>query len=456
MGILTSILNSANALQVYDKEFATIQNNIANQNTPGFADQNQTLAADSFNPSESLDGGVSAGPVLSTRSQYLEQAVRTQTTLLGTAQQQVSDLTPLQSLFDLTSATGVSGSLDSFFNSFSALSVNPNDTEARQNVITQAQTLAAAFNQAATGVNSASTNIEQETTDSVASINQIGADLAKINNEYATSPTGSSNAGLDAQANSDLENLSEIANFTVVPTTNGQFNVYLGGQTPLVLGGQALNVSANFSTPQTVIQDSQGNDITSQITGGQLGAEIQENNTTLPGYMSSLNAQAQSLADTVNTALSQGVDQNGNAPATDLFTYNTSSDAAFTLAVTPGFTTSQIAAALPSAPGGNGNALAVAQLATASDASGFTFTQAFGNLGQQVGADISSATNSQTEQQNLVTQAQAQRATVSGVNLNAQAALLLEFQQSYQAMAQMVTTLNSLTDSLMNMMPVAS
>jgi flagellar hook-associated protein 1 FlgK len=456
MGILSTILNSANAMQVYEKEFATIQNNIANQNTPGYAEQNQTLVADAFDPSASLYGGVSAGPVLSTRSPYLEQAVRTQTTLLGTAQQQASDLAPLQSLFDLTSATGISGSLNSFFNSFSSLSVNPNDTETRQNVITQAQSIATAFNQAATGIQTASSNIDQETTDSVATINQISGDLANINQQYAASPTGGTDAGLDAQMNSDLENLSEVANFTVVPMSNGQINVYLGGQTPIVMGTQALNVSADFSTPQTIIQDSQGNDITSQITGGQLGAQIQENNTTLPGYMSSLNTLAQTFADTVNNALSQGVDQNGNPPANNLFTYDTSADAAYTLAVTPGFTSDQIAAALPSAPGGNGNALAVAGLATADDVNGFTFTEAFGNLGQQVGTDLSNATSNQTEQQNLVTQAQAQRAAVSGVSLDTEAAKLLQFQQAYQAASQVVQQLNSLTEALMNMMPPAS
>ena len=455
MGILTTLLNSANALNVYDQEFATIQNNIANQDTPGYADQNTTLVADSFDPSEALYGGLSAGPVQSTRSEFLEQQVRTQTTLLGTAEQQASDLAPLQSLFDLTSATGVSGSLNSFFNSFSSLSVNPNDTEARQNVITQAQMLAASFNQAASGITSVASNVEQEAGGSVATINQIATDLATLNTSISGSG-GTVNAGVDAKMNSDLESLSEIANFTVVPTAGGQINVYLGGQTPLVMGDQAYNVSASSGTGQTVIQDSQGNNITSQITGGQLGAQIQENNTTLPGYMSSLNTLAKTFADTVNTALSQGVDQNGNTPVNNLFTYDTASDAAYTLAVTPGFTTDQIAAALPSAPGGNGNALAVAQLATTPEINGDTFTGAFGNLGQQVGTDISNATSNQTEQQTLVTQAQAQRTAVSGVSLDAEAAKLLQFEQSYDAVTKVVTTLNSLTDALMAMMPVAS
>ena len=241
MGLLTSILNSASALKVFDQEFSTIQNNIANANTPGYAEQSVTLAADSFDPSESLYGGVSTGPMASSRSQYLEQSVRTQTTLLGAAQQQVSDLSPLQSLFDLSSTTGISGALNSFFNSFSALSVNPNDPVARQNVITQAQTVASSFNQAAIGINTASSNVEQESGDAVSTINQISTDLANINKQYAASPGAATDAGLDARVNADLENLSQVANFTVL-NTNGQVNVYLGGQTPIVLGNQALNV----------------------------------------------------------------------------------------------------------------------------------------------------------------------------------------------------------------------
>ncbi len=454
MGLLTSILNSSNALRVYDQEFATIQNNIANANTPGYADQNVTLVADSFNPSDGLEGGISTGPLASTRSQYLEQSVRAQTTLLGSAQQQASDLAPLTSLFDLSSTTGISGSLDSFFNSFSALSVTPNDSVARQNVITQAQAVATSFNQAAIGINSVSSNVEQETGNAVASINQIAADIANINQDYAASPGASTDAGLDAKLNSDLENLSQVANFSVL-NVNGQINVYLGGQTPIVMGQQTFNVAADFSTPQTVIRDANGNDITSQITGGQLGAEIQENNVTLPGYSSSLNTLAQTFADTVNNALAQGVDQSGNPPANNLFSYDTSTDAAYTLSVTQGFTGDQIAAALPTAPGGNGNALAIAQLANAQTVGGFTFTQAFGNLGQQVGADISSANANQTEQQNLVTQAQSQRAQVSGVNLDAEAAKLLEFQQAFTAVSKVVTTLNSMADALMAMMPTS-
>jgi flagellar hook-associated protein 1 FlgK len=152
----------------------------------------------------------------------------------------------------------------------------------------------------------------------------------------------------------------------------------------------------------------------------------------------------------VNTALSQGIDKNGNPPAVNLFTFNAAAGAAFTLAVT-NITPDDIAAALPAAPGGNGNAIAMAQLANAPVLGGFTFTQAYGNLGGQVGRDIANAQQEQTVQQNLVSQAQQQRATASGVSLNEEAAKLLQFQQSYQAIGKLVGVLDSLTQTVIDM-----
>jgi len=454
MGLLSALVNSANALNIYDQEFATIQNNIGNANTPGYADENLALKSDSFDPQAHIYGGVQVASLQSSRSEYLEQNVRNEQSLLGSAQQQAADLAPLESIFNLTSSSGISGSLTAFFNSFSALSVNPNDPVARQNVLNTAGTLATSFNQAANSIDTAAANVKSETANSVAAINKIALDLATLNQDYAaTGDVG--NAGLDAQKNADLENLSQIANFTVVPTGNGQVNVYLGGQTPLVLNGQFYQISANFSAPQTVIEDSQGNDVTSQLTGGQLAAQLGETNTTLPGYTAQLNTLAQTLADTVNNQLNAGVDQGGNPPANDLFTYTAASGTAYTLAVNPLMTPTGIAAASPADPGGNGNALALAQLGTAQTVGNYTFAQAFGNLGQTVGTDISNARNSTTEQQSLLTQAQSARSAVQGVSLDTEAAKLLQFQQSYEAVAKMVSTLNSLTTSLMNMMPPA-
>jgi len=452
--LFTSLLNSTGALQVYGRVFNVIQNNVTNANTPGYVEQNQSLTPMPFDPAVGLTGGVLPGPMLSARSKYLEQAVRNQQELLGDAQQRAGDLTQIESQFDTSGQAGVSGALNGFFNSFSQLSVNPNDEVGRQNVIDAAGKVAQAFNQNAIALTTVSNNVDGQTRDTITAINNLASQIAAINSHFRSNAQSTTDAGLDAQLHSSLEQLSGLVNFSLIKTSDGSYTLYAGGETPLVIGDHVYPLSADFSTPQTIIRDGLGNDVTAQLqgVGGTLGAQIKEKNVTIPGYKSALDTVAQAVADSVNTALSQGVDRNGNVPATNLFTYSAALGSAFTLAVT-NITPDEIAAALPAAPGGNGNAIAIAQLATQPVVGGFTFTQAYGNLGGLVGRDVAQAKQDQTTQQNLVTLAQQQRAAASGVSLDKEAAKLLQFQQAYQAVGKMVGVLNTLTDTVLNILP---
>jgi flagellar hook-associated protein 1 FlgK len=221
------------------------------------------------------------------------------------------------------------------------------------------------------------------------------------------------------------------------------------------MGDQAYAIQGNFSTPQTAILSSSGADVTDQVTGGQLGAELEDNNNLLPSYVSGLNSLAQTLADQVNNALNSGIDENGAAPVTNLFSYNTSNGAALTLAVNP-LTPDQIAAATPGSPGGNGNALALAALANAPVANGYTFAQAYGNLGGQVGSDLAEAQNNSITDQSLLNQAESLRQQVSGVSLDGQAVTLMEYERSYDAISKMIDTLSGLSLDVVNLLPPIS
>lgn len=450
MGSLTSaLLSSANALKTFASTFNVIENNITNANTPGYARQDNNLQPLPFDPSGGLAGGVIAGPLLSSRSEFLEQNVRNQQSQFGAAQQTASDLGQIEPLFDLTSTSGIASSINNFFNSFSQLGVNPNDTLSRQAVINQAGTLAQTIHQSAVGISQLTANVSNQTSQVVNQINELAGQIAKLNLQYQSGSLAGQDAGLDAQMHADLENLSQIVDFTVIRSSNGGFNVAIGGQAPLVIAGTAFPISLNSSSNQTEILDSQGHDITGQLTQGQLGGLIQEENTTLPGYLSSLNTLAQSLADTVNGQLAQGIDQNGVAGAA-LFSYDSAADAASSLAAT-NITPDQIAAASLGSPGGNGNAIAVAQLTATPAINGITWTSFYGNLGAQVGNDIVSAQQEQSQAQSQLTQAQTQRSTQSGVSLNEQATELLQFQQAYQAVGKLVGVLDTLTETVINM-----
>jgi len=456
MGTLsTSLINSADALQVYSDALDVIQNNVTNANTPGYVEQTPTLVAQPFDLTTGAPGGVGLGPTQSSRNQYAEQNVRTEQTAYSYDQQQVSDLSTAQNYFSLSTTSGIGPDISSLFNSFSALSVTPNDTVARQTVLNDATTVAQDFNDAASGLLSQANNLQQATTSTITAINQLGGTIAELNSQHSLDSTGQVDAGVDAQLNSSLDQLSQYVNFSVLQQPDGEISVYLGGQTPLVLGQQSYAIQGDFSTPQTAILSSSGTDITDQLTGGQLGAQLNDSNNVLPSYVSGLNTLAQTLADQVNGALNQGIDENGAAPTTNLFSYDATTGAALTLAVNP-LTPDQIAAATPGAPGGNGNALAVAALANSPVVGGYTFAQAYGNLGGQVGSDLSTAQNNSTTDQSLLSQAQSLRQQISGVSLDSEAVNLMQYERSYDAISKMLGVLTSLTLDVVNLLPPIS
>jgi flagellar hook-associated protein 1 len=426
--LLTSLLNSANSMRAVEQALTVTENNVVNASTPGYVKQTATFEAMPFDLTVGLPGGVRPGPVQSARDGFAEKAVRQQQTDLGFYQQKASDLTSLQNFFSVSGTSGIGPAMSSLFQSFSQLCVNPNDTVSRQAVIDQAQTVAQNFQQTAAGLASQGTNIDVQARSTIDNINRLAGVVAEINGHNRVDPSGGIDAGVDAQLNSTLEQLSQLVNVTALQQSDGTVTIYVGGQTPLVVGDQTFAIAGDFSTAQTAILSSTGQDISGQITGGQLSALLDDKNNILPSYMQDLNTLAQGLADQVNTTLQNGIDQNGAAPATDLFTYNSNLGAAVTLAVNP-MTQDQIAAALPGAPGGNGNALNLAALANGKTLNNYTFAQFYGNLGGRVGRDLSTANDNQSTKQQLLNQAQTLRQQVSGVSLDQEAEHLIAFQR---------------------------
>jgi flagellar hook-associated protein 1 FlgK len=274
--LLTSLFNTANSMKAIDQALAVTENNVVNASTPGYAKQTATFEALPFDLTVGLPGGVSAGQVQSSRDAFAEQSVRQQQSDLGFFNQKVADLTSVESNFSTSSTSGIGPAMDALFQSFSQLSVNPNDTVSRQAVINAAQTVAQQFQTTAAGLGTVGTNIEDQTTTTVNSINQLAGQIATINEENRVDPNGGIDAGVDAQLNSTLEQLSQLVNYTALQQPNGTVTIYVGGQSPLVVGGQTFDISANFSAGQASVLSSTGTDITAQITGGQLSGSLDD------------------------------------------------------------------------------------------------------------------------------------------------------------------------------------
>jgi flagellar hook-associated protein 1 FlgK len=121
--------------------------------------------------------------------------------------------------------------------------------------------------------------------------------------------------------------------------------------------------------------------------------------------------------------------------------------------LTPG----QLAAIQPGPPSiSNGVILHLAGLANstnpADQVNNSTYVQYFGLLAGRVGLSQRTAQDGVSLQTQAVAMARSQRQNASGVSLDEEATRLIELQRSYQAAAQMVSIIDGLTDTLMNML----
>ena len=451
MGSLSlALLNSAQAQRTFARALNITQTNVSNVNTPGYATQTPVFLNQPFNPDQGLPGGVSFGSLLDSRSPYAEQSVREQQGFLNQNQQLSVDLARLSPAFDLNSQSAIPQTLSTLFGSFSKLAVNPNEPLARQHVLDAAAAAATSFNTTAAKLGDATAQADRQIQQTVAAINADVSNIQAINAQRRNSPNSQHDAGLDAQVYTKLEDLSRYVNVQSLTQPDGTVNLYLAGQTALLVGTHQYNISAAPGPTSTTILDADNHDITQQPSSGQLGGLLQEKNTLLPAYTDNLNQLASSFADSVNAQLRNGVDSNGASPSIDLFTYDPVAGAASTLHVSS-IQPSQLAAADPASPGGNANALTLAQLGQAKVINGLSFSQFYGTAAAKYGHDTSSAQQNTQSANALLSQAQKNREQISGVSLDTQAVQLVQFQQAYQAAGDLFRVLNQLAQDTINL-----
>jgi flagellar hook-associated protein 1 FlgK len=476
--LLSSLMTSASSLNTFDQVLQVTQNNVANASTPGFVKQRQSLLAMPFDPSMGMGGGVRAGEVESSRNEYADQAVRRQNTLLGQTQQDVNSLTSIQSLFDISGDSGIPQGLNALFQSFSAWGQSPNDTIARQNVIARASDLAGDFRQLATGLANAADDAEHQVGQTVDTINNLVSKLRGYNKQILSGARN--DAAVDAGLHATLEDLSQNADISILNQADGTVTVLMNGQTPLLLGDRQYKISTKLETPDTPppvytqarpsihILASDGADVTAATTGGQLGSLLNFRNGTLASYLGDatqpgdLNRMAKQLADRVNGILTAGNVSDGPPPepGVALFSYDTANDTNVAATLTVDQTSVTPDGLGPIDPGppyvSNGVPLALSQMADpqhdADRIDGASYNQFFGDLAARTGSALNQANSNLQVAQPAVAQARNLQQQMSGVSLDEEASVLIQFQRAYEASSRLITVMYQLTEDTINML----
>jgi len=466
-GLLSTLQSTAHSISTLDRQINTSQNNVQNANTPGYVRQRMDIAALPFDATPGLPGGVTSIGVASSRDFFADQSVRGRISDNQSQQAQSSLLQTLQQIFPPDGTKGLAGAMNKLWESFSAWSANPGGTAQWTAVIGAAQALAAQFQTASGQVKDLRQMTDRQIGDNVQAVNQLAAKIAGLNKNILKNGP---DAGTDANLNAALEDLSGLADVSVLHKEDGTVTVLLGGQTPLVQGDTATTLSTqsvaqpNDAPPGIRVMAQDGTDITGQISAGKLGGLLAlrqgalamlEGDGTQSGQ---LNELAAAMATRINELLTSGFSTLDPAPVAGkaLFSFASVGSAAGTLTVAAGFTTTDLAAIQGgNPPTMNGIALQLAGLRDSSNAAdqvnGKTFPDFFAAVTTKVGKMTADAADGVTTSEDALVQAQNIRQSISGVSLDEEAAAMVQLQRSYQANARMIQAVSEMTSTLIDM-----
>ena len=462
MSNLFAALSAAgSALSVFQQAMSVSSNNVTNASVAGYAAQRVNFQSRDFDLSGGQMGGITAGSVESTRSGYAELSVQYEAAAGGYASARSSALNSIDNVFDVTGTAGIPAALSSLYQDFSSWATTPGGNVQRAAVLNSASKVADAFRQTAAGLRQQQASADHEIQSTVDKINSLAASIRDYNVQKKAHP--GSDAGLDARTYQALEDLSAEVGITTQFQSDGTVNVLVSGQTPLVMGDQVSEISAD-TVPGTdgklAVRAAGGKDITGTLTSGTLGGLLQVRNGTLAsllggtGVTGQLDRLAAAFADRVNGLLESGTTTlNGDTAGVKLFTYD-AGGAAASMEVNPDITASKLAAASTGASASaNGIALALAGMADGTSAEdqvdGKSFLAAYSALASQVGTEASSAQDASDRQKQVLAHARELRSAISGVSLDQEAINMLEFQRAYEASARIITVVDELMQTVL-------
>ncbi|MFQ5649059.1 MAG: flagellar hook-associated protein FlgK [bacterium] len=458
MSDLMRILGIARrAMDAHQAAMSVTGNNIANVNTEGYSRQRITLA--SSRPSQFGTGYVGSGveveKIERIRSTLIDQQLMSERPSFHQHEFKSRALQFVEEIFNEPSDFGLNRNLEEFFNSFQDLANDPESTAARTVVKQKAVTLSSTFNRIHRQLNTYQQQLNQELQDGVNEVNRLTAEIAKLNERIVNAEVNGHQApDLRDKRDTLVDQVSELVDVKTFESDSGSINVAVASRM-LVADTQAeelgLAVQSDSDPGPAVIFAR--DDSIAQIKDGKLKGILDIRDSNVVNYISELDTLSATLTLEVNTVHAAGYNLDG-ITGINFFDRNSSGAADFGLSTEVMNNTNLIAASdAADEPGNNNTALALSDLQdklTMSD-SQFTFSDFYNSLISTVGSESQEASLLESSFSLTVEKLELTRESVSGVSLNEEMTVMIESQTAFTAASRLVTTIDDMTQSVLNM-----
>lgn len=440
----------ASGLRAYQTALSTTSDNIANVGVAGYVRRTTNLKEVSATGSGLKAGvniagnGVVVSGVGRQADMFRAQAVRLSSADLARTETSATWLARIESAL---TDNGLDDRITDFFTAARTLAADPTSVPGRAVLLEKADGAATAFGQAGLALERATTEIDGTARQAVATLNSLGAALAKVNDGLARAFAGSAQAAqLMDQRDRLTEQMSAIVDVDVQYDEIGRSQVRLGGGAGpvFVLGvnaGTASFARNDEGAVQFAVQRA-GSVLSLAPNGGAL-AGVVEGARRLADATEALNDLADRFVTDINAVQANGADLDG-APGGPIFTPGTPATRMTVAMDDP----RGIAAAAAGSPANSRDASNLQALEAARIAGAF-----------ETGVTTLITDNAAAlEQRTLVANAQtairdnaaAARDAVSGVDLDAEAVELLRFQQAFQASSRVIQTARDILQTLLD------
>jgi flagellar hook-associated protein 1 FlgK len=321
---------ASSALTASQVQIQVAAANIANADTEGYTRKIATQVA-------TVTGGTSSGTavtaITSTVDKYLLRDLVAATSDQSAATVADDFANSLQSLFGSISSsddtgTSIADTLAELETALTQLSGTPESDTLGNLALSSIETLAAQLREASQQIQGLRADADEQIADAVTTVNTALETIDKLNDQIATaSARGQSAADLEDQRNEALQTLAENIDVTYYVTSTGAMHIATSSGT-LLLDSSVHELSYDSSTAVTadtvfgaITVD--GNDITESLTGGTIGALIEQRDDILPEVQVELDALATSLINVLNTVYNTGT----TLPSPDSLTGSSTVDA---------------------------------------------------------------------------------------------------------------------------------
>lgn len=347
--------------------------------------------------------------------------------------------------------TGLANAMDGLTKSFHQLVSTPDGQAARAQVISAANHIVDVAGAQARNVQAEASDQRFRLVSDVSEANTVASSLASANEAIASGKANGNDVGTLLDKRDLLTNrLAELTGATATVRADGGADVTLNG-VALVTGNKAGSLAiasgvtatgeADGSAVSFTVTDGSGTTTVPGALNGEVGGVTDLLNVTLPGYLSGLSAVVQDLATKMNDMHAGGYAQDGTTTGTPLFTFDPA-DVLGTLAVA--FTDPALVAA-SGKPGAGLDAGNADKMATTRTVEG-----AYQRLVTGLGVQVTEAQRRSENQQAVTSQVDSSRDQLSGVDIDEEMVNLLSSQRAYEAASRLMTTLDSVLDTLIN------